>query len=308
MTHIIIDRHHVTLEYATDCMIVRVPEEIPRTVPLGRVDQLICLHSVHLTTQLIGQLYKRGIDLIVLNMRYENSSFALFSDQQRQVERRCRQYRWQQNDSDRLEFARDLCSHKFKVMAKLLSQYHTMPAFSACKRLEEARHTLVSCHSDDQLRGIEGSLQRMAFDIWRQQIPSSLGFVRRERRPPKDPVNAVLSLAYTLVHQDAVRQAKRYGLDPQLGFYHRTAFGRQSLACDLMEPVRPHVESWVVKLFNENILDKRFFTQSAQGCFLGKAGRSEFYAAFDEAAQQWRRKLAAGAHWLARRIDHAGAG
>ncbi|WP_417533696.1 CRISPR-associated endonuclease Cas1 [Marinobacterium stanieri] len=307
MTHIIIDRHQVTLEYATDCMIVRVPDELPRTIPLGRVDQLVCLHSVHLTTQLIGQLHKRGIDLIVLNMRYENSSFALFADQQRQVERRCRQYRWQQDDADRLQFARALCSHKFKVMTQLLSDFHTMPALSTCERLQQARQVVSSCRSEDELRGIEGSLQRMAFDIWRQQLPASLGFVRRERRPPKDPVNAVLSLTYTLVHQDAVRQAKRYGLDPQLGFYHRTAFGRQSLACDLMEPVRPHVESWVVRLFNEGVLNKRNFTQSSQSCLLGKTGRTEFYAAFDEAAQQWRRKLAAGAHWLARRIDQPGA-
>lgn len=303
MTHIIIDRHNVSLEYATDCMIVRVPDEVPRTIPLGRIDQLICMHNVQLTTQLMGQLNKRGIDLIVLNMRYEKSSFALYSDQQRQVERRCRQYSWQLNDHDRLQLAIAICSHKFKALKQLLSQFKTDKAIRACRQLQETRLHLHSCAGEDQLRGIEGSLQKAAFECWRDQLPESLGFIKRERRPPKDPVNSALSLAYTLVHQEAVRQSKRYGLDPQLGFYHRTVFGRQSLACDLMEPVRPFVESWIVKLFRDGGLNRRCFNTSTEGCLLNKAGRETFYAAFDQESQAWRRKLGAGALWIVKHID-----
>ena len=56
MTRIIIDKHNVSLDYATDCMIIRAAEQQPRSVPLSRIDQLICMHNTHLTTQLIGQL------------------------------------------------------------------------------------------------------------------------------------------------------------------------------------------------------------------------------------------------------------
>lgn len=304
MTRIVIDRHHVSLDYATDCMIIRVPDQVPRTVPLGRIEQLICMHNTQLTTQLIGQLYKRGIDFIVLNLRFEKSSYALFSDQARQVERRCVQYDWQLKEDRRLQLAKDLCKHKFKALENNLSFFKTDKAIRACKLINNTRFELdQTCISEDQLRGIEGNLQKVAFDCWREQIPATLGFHRRERRPPKDPVNSILSLAYTLVHQDAVRQAKRYGLDPYLGFYHRTAFGRHSLACDLMEPVRPFVESWVVELFKKGVLDKRCFSFSDKGCLLGKAGRESFYAAFEENSELWRRKLQAGAVWLIRLID-----
>ncbi|ANG62225.1 CRISPR-associated endonuclease Cas1 [Marinobacterium aestuarii] len=301
MTHVILDRRQLSLEYATDCIIVRAPEQPPRTLPLSRIDQVICMHSVQLTTQLIGQLQSRGIDLIVLNQRHEQNSFALFANQQRQVERRCRQYAWQQSLTRRLPIAVQFCRHKFNILNRLLT--HTATGEALHQHIEVALRQLGSCEDDAQLRGIEGSVQRLAFAHWREQLPPQLGFSKRERRPPPDPVNAALSLTYTLVHQEAVRQSLRYALDPQLGFYHRPAYGRKSLACDLMEPLRPQVETWVVRLFNSGLLDRRHFSTRPGGCLLGKEGRQQFYAAYDEVSTHWSRQLGAGAHWLSRRID-----
>ena len=299
MTRIVIDRHKVTLEYSTDCMIVRVPGNPPRTLPLNRIDQLICMHSVQLTTQLIGQLYKRGIDLVVINQRYEKHSFSLFSDQQKIVERRCQQYAWQLEESQRLQFAKALCQHKFHTISRLIK--HSQTQVNTTQALQQA----AVCCSEQSLRGIEGNLQRQVFEYWRSVIPVHYGFHRRERRPPKDPVNATLSLTYTMVYQDAVRQAKKRGLDPQLGFYHRTAYGRQSLACDLMEPVRPHVEAWVASLFTDGVLTKRHFSETDGGCLLGKTGRQVFYDALGEHAPEWRRSLDAAALWVVKRLDQS---
>jgi len=297
MTRIVIDRHKVTLEYSTDCMIVRVPGNPPRTLPLNRIDQLICMHSVQLTTQLIGQLYKRGIDLIVINQRYEKHSFSIFSDQQKMVERRCKQYAWQLEENQRLQFAKALCQHKFRTISRLIK--HSQTQANTTQAIQQAS----VCNSEQSLRGIEGNLQRQVFEYWRSVIPNHYGFNRRERRPPKDPVNATLSLTYTLVYQDAVRQAKKRGLDPHLGFYHRTAYGRQSLACDLMEPVRPHVEAWVASLFIDGALTNRHFSDSEGRCLLGKTGRQIFYADLDSQSSEWRRSLDAAALWVVKRLD-----
>lgn len=297
MARIVIDRHHISLEYATDCMIVRADGQKPRTLPLNGVDQVVCMHSVQLTTQLIGQLYKRGIDLIVINQRYEKHSFALFADQQKIVDRRCRQYAWQLEESGRLQFAKTLCRHKFATIDRVVN------SGAMNINLEPALHQLSNCQSEQSLRGIEGNLQRQVFEYWRSKTPEKYGFKQRERRPPKDPVNALLSLTYTIVHQDAVRQARKYGLDPQLGFYHRTAFGRHSLACDLMESVRPSVEAWVAELFLAGVLDKRHFSNLNGRCLLGKPGRQVYYKALDVEAKDWQRRLGAGARWIARRLD-----
>jgi CRISPR-associated protein Cas1 len=297
LTRIVIDRRHISLEYATDCMIVRAEGTPPRTLPLNRIDQVVCMHSVQLTTQLIGQLYKRGIDLVVINQRYEQHSFAVFADQQKIVDRRCRQYAWQLEEYQRLQFAKALCQHKFATIDRVIN------AEDRHLDITIPMNQLAACQSEQSLRGLEGSLQRRVFEHWRALIPEKYGFKQRERRPPKDPVNAMLSLTYTIVHQDAVRQARMHGLDPQLGFYHRTAFGRQSLACDLMEPVRPFVEAWVSKIFMEGVLDKRHFSNLDGRCLLGKSGRKIFYESLDTQTSSWQRHLGAAALWVAKKLD-----
>src|SRR5690554_3385802 len=98
MHTLIFDRHKISLEYENHCIIIRQPETPPRSIPLSHVRKIICLHSVELTTSLLGQLWQRKIDFISLNNRYSERSFALFPNQQQQVERRCLQYTWQQHE------------------------------------------------------------------------------------------------------------------------------------------------------------------------------------------------------------------
>jgi CRISPR-associated protein Cas1 len=118
-----------------------------------------------------------------------------------------------------------------------------------------------------------------------------LNFSGRNRRPPRDPVNACLSLGYTLLHFDAVRAAHAAGLDALLGFYHRPAVGRESLACDLIEPIRPLVDDWLWTQFSERHLRSEHFSDDRGACLIGKAGRSHFYASWETFAPLPRRWL-----------------
>ncbi|HLV02564.1 MAG TPA: CRISPR-associated endonuclease Cas1, partial [Acidobacteriota bacterium] len=158
-----------------------------------------------------------------------------------------------------------------------------------CKCISDALRTLKSLEqrigkgvqSIDTLRGLEGAAQAAYFRAYTTLFPPSLDFHRRNRRPPRDPVNACLSLAYTLTHFEAVRIAYIVGLDPFLGFFHEIAFGRESLACDLIEPIRPSIDRWVWDLFRSRILRTEHFRSDKNACVLGKAGRSHFYKHFD---------------------------
>lgn len=111
MAKIIIDKRNTELEYSTDCIVVRTQNESPRTIPLTHLTQLICMHNVRLSTQLIGQLKKRGIDLIVINQRYHTHSFSLFADESLQLKRRLFQYELQKNPSLRTPLIIRLCSY-----------------------------------------------------------------------------------------------------------------------------------------------------------------------------------------------------
>lgn len=291
-----IDKHGIELASVTDCLLIRQPEETVRTLPLSRVSKLLCMHNVQLSTQLLGQLYKRGIDFVVLNNRYAENSFALFADLHQSALRRCHQYAWQLDANARFHLAKAICQHKLQTSKRVVAteKLHRISA-----QLLMASESLQNCKNEEQLRGIEGSAQKALFNYWRLQLDPAWRFEKRIRRPPPDPVNALLSFAYTLVHQEAVRQCKKYGLDPDLGFYHRLAYSRHSLACDLMEPVRPKVEQWIIStLARGNINRKHFSKPSANGCFLGKQGRLIFYPLFDQQLPLYRRMLAANAHWL----------
>lgn len=158
----------------------------------------------------------------------------------------------------------------------------------------------------DRVRGLEGAAARAYFTGLTAVFPDSLGFTGRNRRPPRDPVNACLSLAYTLLHFDAVRAAHSAGLDPLIGFYHRPSHGRESLASDLIEPLRPKVDAWVWTLFREDVLRANHFSQEGDACLLGKAGRQRFYGTWEGFSRTLRRWLRLQTQSMARSLRAEG--
>jgi CRISPR-associated protein Cas1 len=156
-------------------------------------------------------------------------------------------------------------------------------------------------------RGLEGAAAAAYFRGYVCLFPESARFENRNRRPPKDPVNACLSLGYTLLHFDAVRACHVAGLDPLVGFYHRPAFGRESMACDLIEPLRPAIDRWTWHLFRDRTLRPESFSQDKGACLLNKAGRGRFYPAYEVVAAGLRRHLRRECSVIARALRSHGA-
>ena len=154
------------------------------------------------------------------------------------------------------------------------------------------------------LRGLEGAAAAAYFAAYFSAFAPALGATTRNRRPPKDPVNAVLSLSYTLLYSQASSACWAAGLDPALGALHTLVHNRAALACDLMEPHRPRIDLWVWQLFrSETLRPEHFGHDGAGACLLGKAGRSHFYGAWEAIAKQQSRSLLRQARHLARTFD-----
>jgi CRISPR-associated protein Cas1 len=153
-----------------------------------------------------------------------------------------------------------------------------------------------------RLNGIEGAAAAAYFAAYTTVFPPSINFTGRNRRPPRDPVNAALSLGYTLLHFEAVQACYLTGLDPYVGFYHEPAHRRESLAADLIEPLRPHVDRWVWRLFADRDLRADDFVTENGGCLLKKEGRALFYARYETLAPPLRRLLRRYALRVARRL------
>ena len=107
-------------------------------------------------------------------------------------------------------------------------------------------------------------------------------FTARNRRPPRDPVNALLSLAYSLLAKDLTVACSAVGFDPMMGFYHQPRFGRPALALDLMEPFRPLIaESAVLNAINTRMVTAKDFVRAGRAVALTPGGRRGFFQAYE---------------------------
>lgn len=134
-----------------------------------------------------------------------------------------------------------------------------------------------------QLLGYEGSGSAAYFGVFGKLLKTDLGFKKRARRPPTDPVNALLSLGYTLLANQVAAAVNVVGLDPYVGFLHGSQYGKPSLALDIMEEFRPIiVDSVVMTLINTGALTAADFEQTLGAYRLTDAGRKTFFQKYEE--------------------------
>lgn len=153
------------------------------------------------------------------------------------------------------------------------------------------------------IRGLEGAASAAWFRFLAAALPPRLGFKGRNRQPPRDPANAAMSLAYTLAHAEAVAACHAQGLDPMIGFLHEPLHARESLACDLIEPLRPRIDTRLLRAFSDGILRPEHFSAETNGCRLTKTGRTAFFSAWEASAAPLRRYLRRAVFRLLRELS-----
>ncbi len=303
MESVYIDRRDTALEVSGSALIVRHPDE-PRalSLPLQNLQRVVLASRVTLSTTVLQACSRAGVALVVLNTRAPDVCTVTLPWTHGHAARRVAQYRMLGEASSLLDASRNLVRFKIagqrRTLLRLLRNHPDArrAVTRSYERLSAADDAANSASDVASLRGIEGAAARAHFAALSHCVPASLQFTGRNRRPPRDPVNAALSLTYTMLHGEAVRALCVAGLDPALGFYHGLSYGRESLACDLVEAFRPRADYWVVRLFNRQVLRIDHFAfgheRSVDGaCLLSKAGREQFYAAWELAAAPWRRGM-----------------
>ena len=143
----------------------------------------------------------------------------------------------------------------------------------------------------DQLRGIEGYAARAYFSSFTQMVKQNrvaFTFTERTKKPPRDPINALLSFTYTLLVNDCISACEGVGLDPQLGFIHATRPGKPSLALDLMEELRSLLaDRLVLTLINQKQIKPDDFTERPGGAiYLSETGRKTLLTAYQKRKQE----------------------
>jgi CRISP-associated protein Cas1 len=311
MSSLYVDRRGVALACDGEALVFRENGERVGTVPLAPIKRVFLRGDVQLSASLLGKLGERGVGVVVLSGRKAEPSLML-ARPHNDAARRLAQFRLSGNAAFRLQFAQCLVLAKLNAQRAVLTEArdrdheHRYEMTVRLRQLDELPPKILAAGALPGLRGLEGAAAQIYFAGLQVLAPPRLKFSGRNRRPPRDPVNAVLSLAYTLLHSEAVLALHGGGLDPYVGFFHELDFGRESLACDVIEPLRPQVDALVLRLFRKEVLRPEDFSTSEAGCLLGKAGRSRFYPAWEEACESLRKALEDSVSDLAAAIMTAG--
>jgi CRISPR-associated protein Cas1 len=318
MQTLFIDRKNAELEIDRGRLLVRIEGQRPVfSVPTQIVEMLVISAPVRFSSTLMTQLTQENIVTVFINPRKSEASTISTGMMHNDAKRRLWQYQVLSDEALRLQFAKQLMEHKVRLQKALLTRALQKrpdcrhPLFTGIGRIAAIQQNIPAAVSVDSLRGLEGAAGAAYFEAYHSLFAPSLQFNKRNRRPPRDPVNVILSLSFTLLHAEAVRVLFSVGFDPLLGIYHEPDFGRESLACDLVELFRPLAERWIWRLFADETMRAEYFTldqgNTEKPCLLGKRGREVFYQAYDKQARRWRKLMRRSArHWLTLLRQHMG--
>ena len=191
-----------------------------------------------------------------------------------------------------LRLARKLVAGKIRNQRTMLRRNHIEPPARELQALTHLVRHSESAESLDELLGFEGWAARIYFGLFSGMLKRddhrdtesnfTFDFQARNRRPPRDPVNALLSLGYSLLAKDLTVACYAVGFDPMIGFYHQPRHGRPALALDLMEPLRPLItDSAVLSAINTRMVSERDFITAGRAVSLTVSGRKSFFRAYE---------------------------
>lgn len=266
-----------------DQITVGVKGAVMRKLAGQQLRAIYCYGAIQITAQAIATCLELGIDVAYFTPagRFLGILRGLPASG---VDARRGQYRLFELPGVRLQLAREVIRAKIHNQRTMLMRngdvsdrvLHLMAGF---------RDATESARDMTELLGIEGTAAAIYFEQFESMLKQRENWLfdwrGRNRRPPRDPVNALLSLGYSMLAKELTGVCHAVGLDPFLGFMHQPRYGRPALALDLMEEFRPLIaDSVAISLINRAEVGPEDFVRSASGTFLHERGRKAFWEAW----------------------------
>lgn len=282
-----VQAHHGTVGKTGDQLYITAKDQPRQTVRLLDLSQLNLFGNIQISTQALRELASRGIPIcyfsfgglfqaITIGMTHKN------------VELRLRQFETARDQNHSIALARRFVLGKVRNCRTLLRRNSSAPPQTALRDLNDLRKRIGHAETPATLLGLEGNAARIYFQHFatmlkaNDRVATAFDFTGRNRRPPRDPVNALLSFAYSMLVKELTATTYRIGFDPFLGFYHRPKYGRPALALDLAEEFRPLIgDSVVLQVLNTGEIQCDDFVQHGPACNLTPGGRKIFINAFE---------------------------
>lgn len=270
---------------------VKDKKALVQEIRLNEICQLNLLGNIQLSTQAVQALCDAAIPVCYFSMGgwFYGITTGLCT---KNVFLRQRQFASAGESWFCKRLARELVAGKIRNQRTFLLRNHIEPNQNTLAELKEMAARAEECPSLETLLGLEGNAAKLYFGAFAGLLKTDsdadlppmfrFDFAGRNRRPPRDAVNALLSLGYSLLVKDLTIACYAAGFDPMLGFYHQPRFGRPALALDLMEPFRPLIaDSAVITAINTKMVSARDFVSAGGGVALTSEGRKGFYRAYE---------------------------
>lgn len=260
-------------------VLVRIDNEIRFRVPIHNLEGIVCFGFAGASPGLMYLCAERGVMLSFLSP-YGKFLARLQGAVNGNVLLRKTQYQWSEQSEESNRLAKRFIAAKLincrsvlqRTLRDHLDKVDTEVIQSAIKRISDLVDRLDKCIDGDEIRGIEGEAAYRYFSCFNEMIfadKQAFHFEDRNRRPPTDRVNALLSFFYTLLSHEVTAALESVGLDPQVGFLHCDRPGRPSLALDVMEELRPHfADRLVLTLINRQQIKASDFVIKENGAVL----------------------------------------
>ena len=267
-----------------DTLTVRVKGKTAAKVRLLDVSSVSIFGNAQVTAQATRELLERGIP--ICHFTYGGwLKGVTWGMAHKNVELRMHQFRVAGDQPASLAIAKEIVTAKLRNSRVMLRRNHPEAPATALEEIKRMTAMVEAADSFGTLLGIEGAGARVYFANFDGMIKSGISafdFRTRNRRPPKDPVNSVLSFLYSMLIRQAMVSAMAVGFDPYLGFYHQPKYGRPALALDLVEEFRPLIaDSAALTLFNNSELKEKDFIHRGGAVSLTQDGRKAVIGAFE---------------------------
>ncbi len=259
-------------------------------VPIHTLSDLAIIGNVQISTQAIHLLLKQGIDVSFFTFRGDLLG-RIASENSRNIFLRFEQYRLYQNMEKRLRFARNIVENKINHQIHLIKHFRFHASESEevqsevqdiAEKLELIKSGLENRRTSNEIMGAEGSGSALYFRAYGKMFKSGIRFEKRSRRPPKDPVNVLLSLGYTLLTKEVESVLEAESFETHLGFLHGIRYGRKSLSLDIVEEFRqPVIDRLVLRMFNKRMMTEADFHMEEDRVILEESGFMKFIKTYE---------------------------
>ncbi|MEO1783462.1 CRISPR-associated endonuclease Cas1 [Thermodesulfobium sp. 4217-1] len=237
--------------------------ELVRSFVSSQIESIVVMANASFTPHAINYILKNNIDTVFLSSKGVYRG-RLIGQMPKNVELRIMQFKLYLDGNFATEFAKKIVFSKANNCRHLLQRYNWDRRNDKVKdcisKIKSLATKLEFIDDIEQIRGIEGKIAAIYFDALSNLfIHKEFKFFGRNKRPPLDPINALLSFLYILLYQRVESALYECGLDPYLGFFHTVDYSKPSLALDLMEEFRALIDGLVLRLINKNIFSSEDF-------------------------------------------------